>query len=165
MKMKNLLSLLALLSIGPAYADSVVQYTGDTFCKGRNSLDTLVIGTDIPADAVWAPFVKYNDDDDISHYKIVGGVLTHIATNLTPPYRPDTTAFQAAIVSDIANGTLSPNWANYLPLVAAGYAKNPAKAKAFMVKVIASPPAWMASPAGQIQLVKQRAIESQMALQ
>lgn len=160
--MKTLILALC-LSISPAFADSIVQFSGDQFCKGQNRLDN----PEVPAGAVSAVWIKYNGDNDTTHYKIVSGVLTHIPSGLTAPNYGviDTASFKAAIISDIVAGSLSPNWAQYLPSVADAYAKNPAKAKAFVAAIIASPPAWMTSPAGQMALVKQRAVEANMALQ
>lgn len=92
--------------------NSVVQFSGDNCCRGVNPKATLVPGEDIPADAAWAPFVAYKDDNDISGYDIRNGVLFYTRLNLPAPYGPDPVGLKAALnasaIPDAAKVLLTP---------------------------------------------------------
>lgn len=123
--MKNLLLLLSLLSAAllsstRAYADSVVQYNGKPICSGRNSLDTLIVGKDIPADAAWAPFTPYQKDDDINHYDIRGGVLYYTKLNLAAPY-----TVVAKTETELQNAARTADDATFLKLLRVKFMGNP----------------------------------------
>jgi len=69
--MRTLFLALTCLALMPsAYADSVVQFAGDSTCKGRNSKDVLVDGVDVPAGAKWAKFNVVDGDENVSNYSI-----------------------------------------------------------------------------------------------
>lgn len=122
--MKHALLTFLLLSIQPALADSVVQYSGDQICKGRNSLDTLVIGKDIPAGAVWATFTPYQKDDDISHYDIRGGVLYYTKLNLAAPY-----TVVAKTETELQNAARTADDATFLKLLRVKFSADPTQAE------------------------------------
>lgn len=82
----------------------VIQFAGQTNCTGTNNQATIVPGVDTPSTAdTWAPFLPYNGDQNITNYKIVGGVLIYIPTNTQVP---DVLGLKTQIVTDFAEGLL-----------------------------------------------------------
>ena len=118
--MKRILLTLLFLAVQPAFADSVVQYNGKPICSGRNSLDTIVIGKDIPADAAWATFTPYQKDEDISHYDIRGGVLYYTKLNLAAPY-----TVVAKTETELQNAARTADDATFLKLLRVKFSANP----------------------------------------
>lgn len=129
MQFAILLSLLFLAL--PAYADSVVQFSGDSVCKGRNSKDALTVGVDIPNDAKWAKFTPVNGDEDLSNYSIDdAGRLLYKGALI-----PDAAGFKRALnadpnIPDLAKVQLTP----YLILIDS-YATDPDGTKAAWARV------------------------------
>lgn len=164
--MKIFAAVVALLIGSPAFADYITQGPTDSNATGLQNA-TPNPGVDCPAGTrfcVWAPV---SGDTTLSRYSIDSG-NNQVYTPYSPPSYPapaDPISFQTAVINDIAAGTLSPNWANYLPLVANAYARNPVKCKQVWTKVTTSPPAWMLTPSGQINLVKSEAVSANMPLE
>ena len=122
--MKHLFLTILLLAIQPAFAESIVQFAGKPVCSGRNALDTLVIGKDIPADAVWATFVPYQKDDDITHYDIRNGVLYYTKLNLAAPY-----TVAAKAVTELQNAARTADDATFLKLLRVKFSADPTQAE------------------------------------
>lgn len=122
---------ISLFLASPAFADTVVQFAGDTACKGRNSKDVLVDGVDVPAGAKWAKFNIVDGDENVSNYSIDdAGRLLYKGALI-----PDPAGFKKALnadpnIPDLAKVQLTP----YLILIDS-YTADPDGTKAAWARV------------------------------
>lgn len=91
---------------------TIIQFAGQAACTATNSADSLVLGADIPADAVWAKFTPANGDVDVGQYSIVNGKLLYKGALIA-----NATGAKIAILSDPALLAVEGNLFQLIPIV------------------------------------------------
>ncbi len=83
---------------------NIIQFSGESTCRGTNVKDPLVAGVDIAQGDVYTQFVMFQKDSNPSHYKIQDGKLFYLPQDgsdpIAAPYGPDPAGFLKAINDD-----------------------------------------------------------------